>query len=68
MNSTCIHIQICMHTKSIRVHLHTVISRGAYLSISNGNRFHDINIKRPNKRTLLVVASRSANLKQEGLV
>ena len=45
VNSTCIRVQTCMHTKSIRIHVHTELSYGAYLSISNGKRFHDINSK-----------------------
>ena len=25
----CIHVQTCMHTKSIRIHVHTVMTCGA---------------------------------------
>ena len=46
VNSTCIRVQTCMHIKSIRIHVPTVMSCGAYVSISNGKRFHDINSKR----------------------
>ena len=34
VNFSCIHVQTCMHTKSIRIHVHTVMSCGTYLSIS----------------------------------
>ena len=45
VNSNCIHVQRCMHTKSIRIHIHTVINYETCLSISNGKSFHDINSK-----------------------
>ena len=45
VNSTCKHVQTCLHTKSIRIHVHTVMSCGAYLSISNGKDFRDIGSK-----------------------
>ena len=45
VNSTSIRVQTCMHTKSARVHIYTVMSCETYLSISNGKRFHGINSK-----------------------